>query len=165
VLLEGKNHEVRRLFASVGAEVRRLKRVRYGPVVLPSWLRRGQRFELNNDDVTALYKMLGMTVQPPAERPSRRGDRRGLVDRSVLIPYPQLPGVAAAPLADQAKPAKKSIQSGSKNAQQNVANSAGKSGGKRAQKKSVNKRAHPVAGKSGAKKSAQSGRKKDWRKR
>lgn len=93
VLLEGKNHEVRRLFASVGAEVRRLKRVRYGPVLLPSWLRRGQRFELNNADVAALYKTLGLDVDLPPERPGRRNDRRGMADRSVLIPYPELPSV------------------------------------------------------------------------
>ena len=93
VLLEGKNHEVRRLFASVGAEVRRLKRVRYGPVLLPSWLRRGQRFELNNQDVAALYKTLGLDADLPPERPGRRNDRRGMADRSVLIPYPELPSV------------------------------------------------------------------------
>ena len=91
VLLEGRNHEVRRLFGSVGAEVRRLKRVRYGPVLLPSWLRRGQRFELNNRDVSSLYKTLGMDVSLPEEKPVRRGDRRGLADRSVLIAYPELP--------------------------------------------------------------------------
>ncbi len=96
VLLEGRNHEVRRLFASVGAEVRRLKRVRYGPVLLPSWLRRGQRFELNNRDVAALYKTLGMDVALPVDKPVLRGDRRGLADRSVLIAYPELPGVSQA---------------------------------------------------------------------
>ena len=93
VLLEGRNHEVRRLFASVGAEVRRLKRVRYGPVLLPSWLRRGQRFELNNQDIGQRYSTLGLSVSLPPEKPSRRGDRRGLAERSVLIAYPELPGV------------------------------------------------------------------------
>ena len=88
VLLEGRNHEVRRLFASAGAEVRRLKRVRYGPVLLPSWLRRGQRFELNNADVSALYALLGMRADLPAERRStHKSDRR---DFSVLIPYPEV---------------------------------------------------------------------------
>jgi len=93
VLLEGRNHEVRRLFASVGAEVGRLKRVRYGPVVLPSWLRRGQRFELNNRDISSLYATLGIEVSLPEEKPNRRGDRRGLADRSVLIAYPELPSL------------------------------------------------------------------------
>ena len=93
VLLEGRNHEVRRLFASVGAEVRRLKRVRYGPVLLPSWLRRGQRFELNNRDISQLYSTLGLPVSLPPEKPSRRGDRRGLAERSVLIAYPELSSI------------------------------------------------------------------------
>lgn len=119
VLLEGRNHEVRRLFASVGAEVRRLKRVRYGPVLLPSWLRRGQRFELNNADVRALYETLGMEVALPAEKSVRRGDRRGLADRSVMIAYPPLPGVAAVePAADtkRSAPASRKPASGGKRA-------------------------------------------------
>jgi|GEM_PF-175430 len=101
VLLEGKNHEVRRLFAAAGAEVRRLKRVRYGPVLLPSWLRRGQRFELNNRDLSQLYATLGLPISLPPEKPGRRGDRRNLADRSVLIAYPELPGVAEAKAEDR----------------------------------------------------------------
>jgi len=92
VLLEGRNHEVRRLFASQGVEVRRLKRVRYGPVALPSWLRRGQRFELNNADLTQLYKIMGLRLSLPKKRPQRRGGDRHHADRSVLLPYPELKG-------------------------------------------------------------------------
>lgn len=159
VLLEGKNHEVRRLFASAGAEVRRLKRVRYGPVLLPSWLRRGQRFELNNQDVAALYKTLGLAADLPAERPGRRGDRRGLADRSVLIPYPELPSVAAttgAPALDQ-KNAKKSDKKPYKKPEKKSA----KNTQNRALKKAVNKRTQP----GGVKKSAPPNRKKDRRTR
>ncbi len=90
VLLEGRNHEVRRLFASQGVEVLRLKRVRYGPVALPSWLRRGQRFELNNADLKQLYKIMGLRLSLPNKRPQRRGGDRHHADRSVLLPYPEL---------------------------------------------------------------------------
>lgn len=89
VLLEGRNREVRRLFAAVGVEATRLKRVRYGPVVLPPWLPRGTRVELGGRDVAALAGMVGLA----AGRRRRRGPQQE--ERTVLIPYPSLPGPAA----------------------------------------------------------------------
>lgn len=88
VVLEGRNREVRRLFAAVGADVTRLKRVRYGPVVLPPWLPRGTRFELGARDLATLAGLVGVAA------PKRR--RRAAADdgRSVLIPYPPLGGAA-----------------------------------------------------------------------
>ena len=53
--MEGKNREVRRLFDAVGAAVSRLKRVRYGPVILPSWLTVGQWASMQLDDIRRLY--------------------------------------------------------------------------------------------------------------
>lgn len=94
VLMEGKNREVRRLFESLGLMVSRLKRVRYGPVLLPSWLPVGQRSELVADDVTQLKKILGSPNTGRGQRraPQRRSTaaKRGK-ERSVLIEYPELP--------------------------------------------------------------------------
>lgn len=91
VLMEGRNREVRRLFESQGVRVSRLKRVRFGPVVLPSRLRRGRWMELNKEEVLSLYKLLRL----PAPRVRDPGRGRGAAARdkrpSVLVPYPELP--------------------------------------------------------------------------
>lgn len=45
-LKEGRNHEVRRLWNSQGLQVSRLIRIRFGPVTLPRFLRKGKWFEI-----------------------------------------------------------------------------------------------------------------------
>lgn len=50
-LNEGRNREVRRLWASQGVEVSRLVRVRYGTLFMPRFLTRGQSYELNPKQV------------------------------------------------------------------------------------------------------------------
>ena len=91
VLMEGRNREVRTLFASEGATVTRLKRVRYGPVVLPPWLPRGAWEEMSPKDTAQLRKLLGFDV--PAGAGRRRGPKgAGRNRRSMLIPYPELGG-------------------------------------------------------------------------
>lgn len=57
-LEEGRNREVRRMFAAVGVTVSRLMRVRYGPIILPASLKRGQCYELAPGEVQALLKTL-----------------------------------------------------------------------------------------------------------
>ncbi len=83
-LMEGRNREVRRLLESQGVQVSRLKRVRYGPMVLPASLRRGQWHEVSSRDVLELYRILGMEKPQLAAKPSRHEAD------SVLIPYPAL---------------------------------------------------------------------------
>jgi 23S rRNA pseudouridine2605 synthase len=91
VLLEGRNREVRRLFESIGVAVSRLKRVRYGPIALPSTLRSGQRQELPENDVRALYQMLDLPVSLPKTAPRhRRGAAAEREQRSMMLPYPKL---------------------------------------------------------------------------
>ena len=84
VLMEGRNREVRNLFASQGVAVNRLKRVRYGPVILPAWLPRGAWQEMGVDDVAQLRTIIGLAPGKPP--------RRKQPSRSMLIPYPSLAG-------------------------------------------------------------------------
>ena len=53
-MLTGKNREVRKLFESQGLEVSRLKRVRIGPIFLPSTLREGSCINLTESQITEL---------------------------------------------------------------------------------------------------------------
>ncbi len=59
ILREGRNREVRRLWASQELTVSRLARVRYGPVVLPRWLKPGKWHHLNPDQLRKLQNDLG----------------------------------------------------------------------------------------------------------
>ena len=55
-LREGRNREVRRLWASQGTQVSRLTRVQFGPVSLPRSLPRGRWDELSDRQVATLMK-------------------------------------------------------------------------------------------------------------
>lgn len=59
-LMEGRNREVRRLWESQNLKVNRLKRVRYGPVFLPSRLKQGQWQDMPAEMILALYEMTGL---------------------------------------------------------------------------------------------------------
>jgi 23S rRNA pseudouridine2605 synthase len=60
-IMEGRNREVRRLWEAVGAQVARLKRVRFGPVFLPKGLRGGQYARLSDKDHRVLREDVGLS--------------------------------------------------------------------------------------------------------
>lgn len=59
-LMEGRNREVRRLWESQGVKVNRLKRVRFGPVFLPSKAKVGRWVEMEEEEVSELSVMVGL---------------------------------------------------------------------------------------------------------
>ena len=86
VLMEGRNREVRRLFENAGLIVSRLKRVRFGPVVLPSTLPRGRIADFDFEELAALYSLLKLPAPtlPRGKKTRRKAGR-------LLLPYPELP--------------------------------------------------------------------------
>lgn len=63
-ILEGRNREVRRLWASQGLTVSRLKRVRYGAVFLPKRLHMGDWSELTAKDHKVMREDVGLAALP-----------------------------------------------------------------------------------------------------
>jgi 23S rRNA pseudouridine2605 synthase len=68
VLSEGRNREVRRLFEALNLTVSRLMRVRFGPLELPSYLKRGQMRELDEQEVARLLAALEFRPQAAAPK-------------------------------------------------------------------------------------------------
>jgi len=60
VIMEGRQREVRRLWEQVGAKVSRLKRVRYGSVILESALKVGRWRYLEDEEIDELLVTLGL---------------------------------------------------------------------------------------------------------
>lgn len=76
-LMEGRNREVRRLWESLGFQVNRLKRVRYGCIFLPSFLKQGQFVELGQKEVDDLAKLVELPSVPvPKMTPQQLKDVR-----------------------------------------------------------------------------------------
>ncbi len=73
VVMEGRNREVRRLWESQEIQVSRLKRVRFGPVFLPSDVKAGTWKQLEDSEVKALSQML--------ELKPKRGSRMTVVEK------------------------------------------------------------------------------------
>ena len=77
VIMEGRRREVRRMWEAVGAQVSRLKRVRYGLVILDSAVKAGQWRELNKEERRALLAAVGMKADRPWGTLFRPGNRLG----------------------------------------------------------------------------------------
>ena len=71
VLKEGRNRIVRRMFEALALQVSRLMRVRFGPIGLPTRLRRGQFQELAPEETRQLLTALGLPVPAPPHRAAR----------------------------------------------------------------------------------------------
>jgi 23S rRNA pseudouridine2605 synthase len=72
MLREGRNREVRRLWAAVGYEVSRLIRTGYGPIDLPKKVRRGRYEALTPGQVRLLYGAAGLPLPAEFHRPEKR---------------------------------------------------------------------------------------------
>ena len=81
----GKNREVRSLWESQGFEVSRLKRIGYGPVILPSFVRPGNYTYLSEKEVAQLANLVNLnttsrndlTLQKKSQRNERRLRSKG----------------------------------------------------------------------------------------
>jgi len=87
-LMEGRNHEVKRLWESQGITVSRLIRVRFGPVILSRSSRVGTVRELNDKELGELYEWLdikpdisSVTRNKRITRPSGRKKSPGRISR------------------------------------------------------------------------------------
>jgi len=98
VIKEGRNREVRRLFEAFHLPVSRLMRVRFGPISLPSRVKRGAMLKLEQKQVVGILEWAGLPVPKgplkqlrPHERdkatsvfkPKVRKQRRSVLDEDV----------------------------------------------------------------------------------
>ena len=76
VLMEGRKREVRRMWEAVGATVNRLKRVRYGPIILDSKVKVGTWRELEKPERKDLLRVAGLKDSKPWGKLTKPGDRK-----------------------------------------------------------------------------------------
>ena len=75
ILAEGRTREVRRLWESQDVEVNRLKRISYGPIELPSIVRRADFIELDPKQVVSLFKAVNLRPTKFSEKNVHRDMR------------------------------------------------------------------------------------------
>ena len=85
VLREGRNREVRRLWESQGCKVSRLKRTRFGGVVLGPRERRGTWRELTGEELSVLCASVGLQEAPPPQESSEPGRREQRAKRAPAV--------------------------------------------------------------------------------
>jgi 23S rRNA pseudouridine2605 synthase len=115
-LTEGRNREVRRLWESVGVQVSRLIRTRYGDIQLPKGLPRGGWTELELAPTNYLRELVDLppeiTSKVAVEKDRRRTKanqiRRAVKRHSQVAPGSRRPSGKASGKAAAAKPAGKS---------------------------------------------------------
>lgn len=89
-ILEGRNREVRRLWASQELTVSRLKRVRFGSMMMPDRLRVGHWQEMGKADIDRLAELVDLPpakayVRPPAEREVRQSHKKPVSRRAEAV--------------------------------------------------------------------------------
>jgi 23S rRNA pseudouridine2605 synthase len=82
VIMEGRKREVRRLWEAVGVRVSRLKRVRFGPIILNSAVKAGQWRELNDAEQVGLLTAADLANDRPWGRLVAEDRRRRALGRS-----------------------------------------------------------------------------------
>jgi pseudouridine synthase len=88
---EGRNRQIRRMFEAIGLQVRRLRRISYGPLVLGE-LQPGEYRRLEESEIDTLYRVAGgrrpaLIAARGRLTPGRvEGQRRDAVDPSELKP-------------------------------------------------------------------------------
>jgi 23S rRNA pseudouridine2605 synthase len=110
VITEGRHREVRRMFEEVGLVVNRLIRIRYGVIVLPKGLHRGEWVELDDEDVRAIRRLAhGAAPAPQPGEGQRAPQGKAGVGRDRHRGKPQRPERAGGSFghgdADNAPPA------------------------------------------------------------
>ncbi|MEK9964456.1 MAG: pseudouridine synthase [Betaproteobacteria bacterium] len=81
VVKEGRNRFVRRMFESLGLQVSRLMRTRFGRVNLPSQLKRGMHMELPGSEINVLLDWVGLSFGESNENIHSRARRSSRVRR------------------------------------------------------------------------------------
>lgn len=76
VLMEGRKREVRRMWEAVGAKVNRLKRVRFGPIILDSKVRMGTWRELEKSERKELLRVAGLKDNKSWGKLTKVGERK-----------------------------------------------------------------------------------------